>query len=72
MAPLYLPVLLAVLSVLFAPQVVDRGSSEARVIEMPEPQDCGWFSGCHYERQVTQVHSKRGDYTLVTWQRVNN
>jgi predicted RNA-binding Zn-ribbon protein involved in translation (DUF1610 family) len=72
LAPLWVPLLLIGVSGLFAPVTREQDRSNARTIEMPEPTDCGLFSGCHYEKRVNPVNDKRGSHTVVTWERVND
>jgi len=69
LSPLYVPLLLMMVSGLFAPP---PAQSDARVIEMPKPTDCGLFSGCHYERRVLRFTDKRGEHIVIEWQRVND
>jgi hypothetical protein len=68
LAPFYLPLIFALL--IHAPETV--GQSNARIIETAQPTDCGFFSGCHYERHVSHGNDKQGEYILVTWERVND
>jgi hypothetical protein len=70
LSPLWVPLLLIGLSSIFAPVAVERDQSNAEVTVMPEPSDCGLFSGCHYDKRVVHINDKRGGHTVVTWQRV--
>jgi predicted RNA-binding Zn-ribbon protein involved in translation (DUF1610 family) len=72
LAPIWVPLLLVLLRLVFAPLTVEQDRSNASVIEMPEPTDCGLFSGCRYEKRVIHINDKRGAHTLVTWQRVSD
>jgi hypothetical protein len=48
-----------------------------RVTIMPEPHDCDFSKApigdkeCHYERVVTKLRDKQGDYVVVDWRRVS-
>jgi predicted RNA-binding Zn-ribbon protein involved in translation (DUF1610 family) len=70
LAPLWVPLLWLILTRVSTP--VDQGRPSPQVVEMPKPTDCGWFSGCHYERQVIHLNDKHGKHTIVEWQRVND
>jgi hypothetical protein len=70
LAPLYLPLLLAFFSFVSASLTVEQGRSNARIIEMAKPTDCGWFTDCHYEKRIS--HDRRSGYTIVRWERVND
>lgn len=37
---------------------------------MPQPTDCGWFSGRHCE--IIHINDKRGEHIIVTCQRVDD
>lgn len=65
LAPLWVPLLLLVVSVVFAPATIEP--REGIIVEA-KPTDCGLFSGCHYEQRT---RDEKG-YTLVTWERVND
>jgi len=71
LSPLWVPLLLAFLTLVFAPVTVERRSAD-RTIETPEPADCGLFSGCHYEKRLLSVKDNEGGHIIVTWQRVND
>jgi len=72
LAPLYLPLLLAFLGLFLVPGPVGQDRSDPNIIEMPKPDDCGLFSGCHYEKRVIHVNDKRGAHTIIMWQRMEN
>jgi hypothetical protein len=72
LAPLWAPLLWMILVRVSTPVGVDPDRSSPQVVEIPKPTDCGWFSGCHYERQVIHVNDKHGNRTIVEWQRVND
>jgi hypothetical protein len=48
-----------------------------RVTIVPEPHDCDFFKApigdkeCHYDRVVTKLRDKLGDYVVVDWRRVS-
>jgi hypothetical protein len=65
-----LPPLLGVLRTVSAPAIVEQGRSSEKMIVMPMPDDCGLFSGCHYQKHVR--YDARTGYTVVTWERVND
>jgi hypothetical protein len=71
LAPLYLPLVFALL--IHEAETVKQDQSNARIIELAQPPtDCGFFSGCHYERREIHGNDKRGPYIVVTWERVND
>jgi hypothetical protein len=72
LSPLWVPLLLIVLSRLYFAVPVQQNGSNLPIIEMPEPTDCGWFSGCHYEREGVRVNDRSGGYLVVSWRRVND
>lgn len=72
LAPLWLPLVLMVLSLVFAPATVEQARSDDRIIETPKPTDCGPFSRCHYEKGIIHVKDKQGMHTIITWQRVDD
>ena len=65
LAPLWVPLLLFVVSGVFAPATIEP--REGLIVE-PQPTDCGLFSGCHYQQRT---RDEKG-YTIVTWERVND
>ena len=72
LSPLWMPALLIFFSFVFEPPVVEQQRSDPRVIEMPQPTDCGWLSGCHYKRRLINFTDKQGAHTIVEWERVND
>jgi hypothetical protein len=72
LSPLWVPLIVAFLALVFSPPRVPLSQPADRTIETPEPTDCGLFSGCHYEKRLLSVKDNEGGHIVVMWQRVND
>jgi hypothetical protein len=72
LSPLWMPLLLALLALVFSPATVEQSQSDNRMIETSKPTDCGLFSGCHYEKYLRSVKDDQGGHIVVQWRRVND